>query len=110
MSEIRIEHLPESRRYALLEAAKEIGAAHYRELDTGDGVQRIFFHTVVDEAYAGQGLASRLASEALSDTAAQGHQIVAVCPYIKAYVAKHQDFDAALVKPTSAHLGILPKA
>lgn len=109
MSEIRIEHRPERRRYALLDGEKTIGAAHYRELETTGGIDRVFFHTVVDESYAGQGLASKLAAQALQDTVAQGHKIVAVCPYIKAWLLKHHEFDADLVKPTSAHLRILPQ-
>lgn len=110
MSEIRIEHRPERRRYALIDDQQEIGAAHYRELETAGGIERVFFHTTVDESYAGQGLASRLAAEALKDTVGQGHKIVAVCPYIKAYLTKHHEFDADLVKPTDEHLRILPKA
>ncbi|GAA1882493.1 hypothetical protein GCM10009715_31110 [Paeniglutamicibacter psychrophenolicus] len=54
-------------------------------------------------------MASRLAAEALKDTVGQGHKIVAVCPYIKAWLLKHHEFDADLVKPTSEHLRILPQ-
>ena len=110
MSEIHVEHRPERSRYALLDGETAIGAAHYRELETAGGVERVFFHTVVDESYAGQGLAGNLASAALSDTVEQGHKIVPVCPYIKVYLTKHHEFDAELVKPTPEHLAILPKA
>ena len=108
-TEITVQHLPEARRYALVDEGKVIGSAHYRDLDTGEGIERVFFHTVVDDAYAGQGLASRLAVFALEDTVAHGHKIVAVCPYIKAYTAKHHRFDAHLVVPGPAHLRILPR-
>ncbi|MHC6178204.1 GNAT family N-acetyltransferase [Glutamicibacter sp. X7] len=111
MNEISIRHLPEKQRYVLEDAGTQIGAAHYREVpgSTDEGTDRIFFHTVVDEAYGGQGLAGKLANYALTDTVAQGAQIVAVCPYIKAYVAKHHDFDAHLVKVAARHLAALPK-
>ena len=109
MSEIRIEHRPERWRFALLDGEKTIGAAHYRDLETTGGIERVFFHTLVDEAYAGQGLAPMLAAEALKDTVAQGHKIVAVCPYIKAWLLKHHEFDSDLVKPTSKHRRILPQ-
>ena len=109
MSEIRVEHMPERRRYTLMDGSTPIGATHYRELDTGSGIERVFFHTVVDEAYAGQGLAAKLAAAALSDTVAQGHKIVPVCPYIKVYVTKHHEYDADLVQPTPEHLRIVPK-
>lgn len=111
MSEaITVEQRAGQRRYALVDEGKLIGSAHYRELETASGVERIFFHTVVDEAYGGQGLASTLATFALQDTIAQGHKIVAVCPYIQAYVKKHADqYAAHLVEPTAAHLEILPE-
>lgn len=107
---ITVELRTERKRYTLLDGEKSIGAAHYRDLETDRGLERIFFHTVVDEEYGGQGLASKLAAFALQDTIAQGHKIVAVCPYIKAYVKKHADeYSAHLVEPTRAHLEILPE-
>ncbi|WP_433671782.1 GNAT family N-acetyltransferase [Nocardia sp. CA-136227] len=60
------------------------------------GRQRIFFHTEIDDAYAGQGLASKLISAALTATRAAGRRIVPVCPFVKAYVEKHHDFDDIL--------------
>lgn len=110
MSEaITVENFAERQRYVLLEDGRIIGSAHYRDLDTGRGIDRVFFHTVVDEAHAGQGLASKLASFALADTVAREHKIVAVCPYIKAYTAKHaEDYAEHLVVPRQEHLEILP--
>ncbi|GAA1499198.1 GNAT family N-acetyltransferase [Paeniglutamicibacter kerguelensis] len=110
MSEIQVGQLAERQRYALFDGEKIIGAAHYRDLSTDHGIERVFFHTVVDEAFSGQGLASKLAAFALEDTIAQGHKVVAVCPYIKAYTAKHHQYDAQLVTPGSQHLRILPTA
>jgi predicted GNAT family acetyltransferase len=110
MGEIHVEHRPERRRFALLDGETTIGTAHYRELEIAGGIERVFFHTVVDEAYAGQGLAGKLAAAALSGTVEEGHKIVPVCPYIKVYVTKHHEYDADLVKPTPEHLAILPTA
>ncbi|MFF5792630.1 GNAT family N-acetyltransferase [Paeniglutamicibacter sp. NPDC012692] len=110
MEQIHLGQLAERQRYAVFDGDKIIGAAHYRDLSTDHGIERVFFHTVVDEAYSGQGLASKLAVFALEDTIAQGHKIVAVCPYIKAYTAKHHQYDAHLVVPEARHLRILPTA
>ncbi|WP_405491095.1 GNAT family N-acetyltransferase [Nocardia sp. NBC_00511] len=63
-------------------------------IDTG--LQRIFFHTEIGDAYAGQGLASRLIRAALEDTRAAGERIVPICPFVKAFVEKHHDFDDLL--------------
>lgn len=109
MSEIKPVFLPERRRFALDDDGKLIGEAHYRDFEGSDGVERIFFHTTADEEYGGQGLASVMVKYALENTIASGAKIVAVCPYVKAYVAKHSDYDAHLVEPTKAHLGILPR-
>lgn len=110
MSEITPVYLAERQRYALDDDGKLIGAAHFRDFAGVERTERIFFHTVVDDAYAGQGLASVLAKFALENTVAGGAKIVAVCPYIKAYVAKHAEFQPYLVEPTEDHLKALPKA
>ncbi|MGR6902111.1 GNAT family N-acetyltransferase [Glutamicibacter creatinolyticus] len=110
MSQIVPQALPERDRYVLDDAGKHIGAAHYRDYQGENGVERIFFHTVVDEEYSGQGLASKLAAFALDDTVSAGMKIVPVCPYIKKYVGKHQEFEPDVVPPRPHHLQILPKA
>ncbi|WP_347038584.1 GNAT family N-acetyltransferase [Glutamicibacter halophytocola] len=109
MSEIQPVFLPERQRFALDDNGKIIGAAHYRDFDGAEGTERIFFHTTVDEDYAGQGLASVLVKFAPQNTIASGAKIVAVCPYVKGYVAKHSEYDQHLAKPTRAHLEILPR-
>ncbi|UTT39702.1 N-acetyltransferase [Glutamicibacter mishrai] len=110
MSEIKPVFLPERRRFALDDDGKIIGAAHYRDFDAPGGVERIFFHTTVDEEYGGQGLAGILVKFALENTIASGAKIVAVCPYVKSYVAKHNDYDQHLVAPTKTHLDLLPRS
>jgi predicted GNAT family acetyltransferase len=64
---------------------------------------RIFLHTEVKSQFEGRGLASILVSEALSATRIDGLRIVAVCPMIAAYVAKHHDFDD-IVDPLTPQL------
>jgi len=48
-------------------------------------------HTEVDQRYEGQGLGSRIAAFALEDARARGLRVVAQCPFIAAYVARHRD-------------------
>lgn len=109
MSDISPVSLPDRRRFALDDNGTIIGEAHYRDFESATGVERIFFHTTVDEAYGGQGLASVMVEFALENTIASGAKIVAVCPYVKGYVAKHHEYDQYLVEPTEAHLEILPR-
>ncbi|GHA97681.1 hypothetical protein GCM10010346_20640 [Streptomyces chryseus] len=54
--------------------------------------QRVFHHTGIDDAFAGQGLAAVLVQQALSDVRASGKRIVPVCPYVAKFLTKHDEF------------------
>lgn len=75
-------------RYEILVGDQRAGLTAYR--DRGD--RRVFFHTEVDEAYAGQGLAAILVEQALTDVRAAGMRIVPVCPYVAKFLKKHEEF------------------
>ncbi|MCB1274710.1 MAG: N-acetyltransferase [Leucobacter sp.] len=114
MTEERFEvrHVPGERRFVLIdrEAAggeAEIGEEQYHDVAAGEAAERIFFHTVVSEEYAGQGLASKLVRAALDGTIADGFAIVPVCPYVAAWLRKHEDYADRAVAVTSAHLQAL---
>ena len=51
-----------------------------------------FVHTVVEDAYAGQGLAGRLARAALDDARARGLGVLPFCPFIRGWMAKHPEY------------------
>ncbi|MFE2556183.1 GNAT family N-acetyltransferase [Streptomyces sp. NPDC059352] len=75
-------------RYEILVAGERAGLTAYRDR----GEQRVFFHTEIDDAYAGQGLASVLVEEALTDVRAAGKRIVPICPYVAKFLKKHEEF------------------
>ena len=91
-------HVPEKRRYELRDGDTVIGTAHYRRRPG----QVVFTHTVVDDAYEGQGLGAVLAREALTDVKEAGLRIVPVCPFIAAYLRRHHEFDD-VVDPVPTH-------
>lgn len=62
--------------------------------------QRVFYHTEVDEAFGGRGLATIVIAEALAATREEGLRIVPVCPTVLAYVRKHQEFADIVDRPT----------
>lgn len=93
-----IADVPESRRYELRDGHNVIGFAQYREHPD----RRIFTHTVVDSAYEGRGLGSRLARFVLEDAVAKGKRIVPVCSFIAAYLRRHHEFDAQVDWPDAA--------
>lgn len=93
--DITVANAPERLRYELRLGDAVIGFALYRLV----GRRVVFIHTEVDEAYSGQGLATRLAKFALDDVRAAGKRIVPVCPYIAAYLRQHPEYDDIVDKP-----------
>lgn len=72
---------------ALLDDGTEAGGAYYRRRD---GVVT-FTHTEVPSAFEGQGIGSALAAGALGIVRDDGEQVVALCPFIKAYLDRHPE-------------------
>ncbi|CAM5610374.1 hypothetical protein STENM36S_06834 [Streptomyces tendae] len=83
-----VERADAEHRYEILVDGQRAGLTEYRDL----GGQRVFFHTEVDEAFAGQGLASQLVQQALVDVRASGMRIVPVCPYVAKFLKRHDEF------------------
>lgn len=75
-------------RYEILVDDEPAGFTAYR--DRAD--QRVFFHTEIDDAFAGKGLASLLVQQALTDVRTSGKRIVPVCPYVAKYLTRHDEF------------------
>ena len=71
------------------------GIATYRESDAGV----TFIHTIVEGAFGGRGVGSRLAEFALSDAVSRGKRIIPKCPFIRAYLADHHEFDEYVEHP-----------
>jgi predicted GNAT family acetyltransferase len=110
MTEVTIRQNPDQERFEVLAHGNVIGKAAYKEYDGGGSPQRIFYHTVINEEYGGQGLAGKLAKVALDETVAAGLRIVPVCPYIKKFLTKHPEYAANTTVPTPAHLEFLDGA
>ncbi|MGW2374601.1 GNAT family N-acetyltransferase [Kitasatospora sp. NPDC001683] len=75
-------------RYEIRIDGELAGFTEYLDLDG----QRVFYHTLVEEAFAGRGLAGQLVQEALTDVRAAGKRIVPVCPYVAKFLIKHDEF------------------
>jgi len=74
-----------------------------------EGEQRVFFHTEVDEAFGGRGLATIVIGEALAQTKAEGLRIVPVCPTVTAFCKKHPEFADVVDRPTREILARLQR-
>ena len=89
---IDITHRTERGRYEISVDGVFAGIAAYELVD---GIT-IFNHTVIQDAFEGQGLAGQLVEGAISDVVAGGGSFSATCPYVVHWLTKHHDFDAAL--------------
>ncbi|GEC10730.1 N-acetyltransferase [Streptomyces spinoverrucosus] len=84
-----VRHVPERNRYEIQVDGTTAGFTAYRDR----GQQRVFHHTRIFEEFSGQGLASRLVRGALDDVRDTGRRVVPVCPYVKKFLAGHDEFD-----------------
>ena len=51
-----------------------------------------FMHTLVPEAFRGQGIAQRLAHAGLEHAKAEGLRVVPICPFVQSYLKKHPEY------------------
>lgn len=87
--DVRVVRNDAASRYELWLGETRAGIATYRETDTSV----TFIHTIVDDAFSGRGLGSRLAAFVLSDTVDRGKRIVPRCPFLREYLRGHHEFD-----------------
>ncbi|MET0475213.1 MAG: GNAT family N-acetyltransferase [Mycobacterium sp.] len=93
----------EDGRFTVAVDGKTVGLTAFANRDG----QRIFYHTEVDEAFGGRGLATIVIAEALAATRAEGLRIVPVCPSVVSYVKKHPEYGPVVDRPTKAILDSL---
>jgi predicted GNAT family acetyltransferase len=82
-------------------------SSHRFELEIDDQVAKAWYrlqgnvitftHTDVPAALSGQGVGSRLAKGALDTARAAGQKVVALCPFIAAYIKRHREYQDLLV-------------
>jgi predicted GNAT family acetyltransferase len=68
-------------------------AASYYELA---GPVITFVHTEVPPELAGKGIGSKLIRGALDQVRAEGLKVIAQCPFVKAFIDKHADYQDLL--------------
>lgn len=84
---------PQLNRYELLVDGEHVGAAEYRIRDN----VLTFVHTEIDPAREGEGLGSELAKGALNLVRADtDYRVAATCPFIKAYLERHPEYQDLL--------------
>lgn len=78
----------ERRRFEVVVDGDVAGFADYQRR----GGRIIFLHTQIDPAHEGQGLGSSLARGALDAAREAGEPVVPLCPFIAAYIERHEEY------------------
>jgi predicted GNAT family acetyltransferase len=79
----------EEGRYTIAVGGKTVGLADFADRDD----QRVFYHTEIDPAYGGRGLATVLVEQALNAARDEGKRVVPVCSMVVTVLKKHPEFD-----------------
>jgi uncharacterized protein len=58
----------------------------------------VLMHTLVPEKYEGKGIASAIAKFALEYAREKKLQLIVYCPYVRAYMMRHPEYDNLLLK------------
>ena len=91
-SRIEVADVPDHERYEVSVDGQVVGFATYRlrpRLIT-------MIHTEVSREHRGSGLADRLIRFALEDARTRGLRVRAVCPFVKAFIERHREFETLL--------------
>jgi predicted GNAT family acetyltransferase len=85
---LTVRHETAARRFTT-DVKGAIAFISYRE---SQGRVLDFDHTYVPPAARGGGIASQLTAHALKFARDGGHKVVASCPFVAAYIARHSEF------------------
>ncbi|HEY4810363.1 MAG TPA: GNAT family N-acetyltransferase [Solirubrobacteraceae bacterium] len=65
-----------------------------------------FVHTEVDERLQGRGLADRLIRFALEDARTRRLAVLPFCPFVKAFIERHREFEALVPEAYREQFGL----
>jgi hypothetical protein len=86
---IEVADTPDRERYELSIDGEVVGFAVYR----ARARLIAFVHTEVEERLQGRGLADRLIRFALEDARARDLAVLPFCPFVKAFIERHREFE-----------------
>jgi uncharacterized protein len=87
---IDVADAPDRERYELSLDGEVVGSTTYR---ARPGLIA-FLHTEIDERVRGRGLGDRLIRFALEDARARDLAVLPFCPFVKAFIEGHREFEA----------------
>ncbi|WP_417219306.1 GNAT family N-acetyltransferase [Arthrobacter sp.] len=93
-------------RYDITVDGQAAGSSSYRDTEDAGTPQRILYHTLIDDAFGGRGLASVLTREAIRQSVDAGFRVVPMCPYVVKWTTTHDDFAEHIDPVSSAHTAL----
>ena len=93
---------PDRERYELSVGGEVVGFSTYK---ARPGLIA-FVHTEVDERLQGRGLADRLIRFALEDARTRGLAVLPFCPFVKAFIERHREFEALVPDAHKEQFGL----
>jgi predicted GNAT family acetyltransferase len=99
---IEVADAPDRERYELSVDHEVAGFTAYR---ARPGLIA-FVHTEVDERLRGRGLGDRLIRFALEDARARGLAVLPFCPFVKAFIEHHREFETLVPESYREKFGL----
>jgi uncharacterized protein len=65
-----------------------------------------FVHTDVDERFQGRGIGDQLIRFALEDARARGLAVLPFCPFVKAFIERHREFEELVPQTYKEQFGL----
>ena len=99
---VEVADAPESERYEVSLDGEVVGCTAYR---VRPGLIA-FVHTDVDERFQGRGFGDQLIRFALEDARARGLAVLPFCPFVKAFIERHREFEELVPETYREQFGL----
>lgn len=86
-TDVRVERNDEAMRYEAWQGEELAGVLTFQRTEDGLDLQ----HTVVEQAFRGQGIGEQLAIAALSTARERGERVIPTCPFLSDYIKEHPE-------------------
>ena len=93
--EVAVRNNPDRERYEVSVGSVVAGYADYH---FQPGLITVL-HTEIDTAFEGQGLGSELVRRMLDDIRSRDARVLAVCPFVRAFMQRHPEYSDVVWKP-----------
>jgi len=87
-AEVTVVDEPERQRFEIRVDGELAGFTEYRR---SPGLIA-FIHTLIDPRFEGQGLGTRLVTDALSEVRGAGLAVLPFCPFVRRYIEGHPEY------------------